>query len=235
MAAATANGLVLFDAGGTARQVLTRRDGLISDHITDAAFTRDGMALATPAGLSFVGPGGTESLYAFQGLVNNHVYALGARAESGGLLAGTLGGLSMLEARAVRRNLTVANSGLRHNWITAVLPMEDGGYLVGTYGAGVERMSAAGVVTTVDLPAGVARDLIVNPNALFAASGHVYAGTLDHGMLVFSAATGRWSNVVEGLPSRNVTAFAERDGELYVGTANGLVRIAELKLEARIR
>ncbi len=42
VAAATANGLVLFDAGGKARQVLTRRDGLISDHVTDAAFTPAG-------------------------------------------------------------------------------------------------------------------------------------------------------------------------------------------------
>ncbi len=68
----------------------------------------------------------------------------------------------------MRRNLTVANSGLKHNWITALLPIEDGGYLVGTYGAGVQRMSAAGVVTTLDLPAGVPRDVIVNPNALLA-------------------------------------------------------------------
>ncbi len=196
MAAATANGLVLFDAEGKARQVLTRRDGLISDHITDAAFTSSGLALATAAGLSFVGETGTESLYAFQGLVNNHVYALGARADSNRLLAGTLGGLSMLEANAVRRNLTVANSGLKHNWITALLPIEDGGFLVGTYGAGVQRMSAAGVVTTVDLPAGVARDVIINPNALFRDAGACVCGHArprDAGVSLLRRAAGRVS------------------------------------------
>jgi ligand-binding sensor domain-containing protein len=36
--------------------------------------------------------------------------------------------------------------------------------------------------------------------------------------------------MTSGLPSLNVTAFATRDGVLYVGTQNGLVRIAESKL-----
>jgi ligand-binding sensor domain-containing protein len=49
-------------------------------------------------------------------------------------------------------------------------------------------------------------------------------------MLVFDTASARWSLVAQGLPSLNVTAFAERDGELYLGTENGLVRIAEAKL-----
>ena len=40
----------------------------------------------------------------------------------------------------------------------------------------------------------------------------------------------RWSPYHRGLPSLNVTAFAARDGELYIGTENGLVRIAEAKL-----
>jgi ligand-binding sensor domain-containing protein len=34
-----------------------------------------------------------------------------------------------------------------------------------------------------------------------------------------------------GLPSENVTAMAERGGEIYVGTENGLVRIAERALD----
>ena len=36
-AVATANGLVLFDAGPAKRQVLRRAQGLISDHVTDVA------------------------------------------------------------------------------------------------------------------------------------------------------------------------------------------------------
>jgi ligand-binding sensor domain-containing protein len=222
MAAATADGLVLFDRQGMPRQTLTRRDGLISDHVTDVAFTRGGMTLATPAGITFVTPSGAESLYAFQGLVNNHVYTVATRNES--LLA-------------VERHLTVANSGLKHTWITALAPappsMGAGGWLVGTYGGGLMTLSADGTrFAPVELPTGAPRDLVINPNALLVTHEHIYAGTLAHGMLAFDERSGRWSVVTRGLPSLNVTAFAERDGVLYVGTENGLVRIAEDKLAA---
>jgi ligand-binding sensor domain-containing protein len=228
--AATANGLVLFDAQGIPRQIITRRDGLISDHVTDIDFTRTGTALATPAGITFIEPSGTESLYAFQGLVNNHVYAL-ANAASGELLAGTLGGISILRSNKVQRNLTITNSALSHNWITALLPMPDSKVLVGTYGAGLEALDSEGNFSPIELPAGTPRDLVINPNAVYATSSHLYAGTLGHGLLVYSLASNRWSAIVTGLPSLNVTAFAARDGELYVGTENGLVRIPEATLQ----
>ena len=238
IAAATANGLVLFDAQGRPRQTLTRRDGLISDHVTDVSFTRNGTALATPAGITFLGQSGAESLYAFQGLVNNHVYAL-ASSGNGQLLAGTLGGISILKEGAVERTLTVTNSALKHNWITALLPVPDSAaagtlptdtMLVGTYGAGLEALDGQGRFTPIELPAGTPRDLVINPNALYATSSHIYAGTLGNGMLVYSLSSGRWSAVTSGLPSLNVTAFAGRGGEIYVGTENGLVRIREANL-----
>ena len=232
MAVATANGLVLFDRSGTPRQVLGRRDGLISEHVTDVAFNRDTMTVATPAGLSFVGPSGVESLYAFQGLVNNHVYALGVAPDGDGLVAATLGGVSLLQAGAVRRNVTATNSGLRHNWITAVLPVPafaGGGYVLGTYGGGLMRMDPAGEMASM---AGAPRDGIINPNALLATETHLYAGSMGGGLWVYGRASGRWQQVTAGLPSRNVTALAARDGELYVGTENGLVHIAEAQLPA---
>lgn len=238
IAAATANGLVLFDAQGRPRQTLTRRDGLISDHVSDVSFTHDGTALATPAGVTFLGQSGAESLYAFQGLVNNHVYAL-ASVGSGQLLAGTLGGISIFKAGAVERNLTVTNSALKHNWITALLPMPDGAgpgtspsntMLVGTYGAGLETLDGQGRFAPIELPAGTPGGLVINPNALYATASHIYAGTLGNGMLVYSFYSGRWSAVTSGLPSLNVTAFAGRGGAIYVGTENGLVRIPEANL-----
>jgi hypothetical protein len=232
MAAATANGFVLFDASGQPRQTLTRRDGLISDHINDIAFTASGATLATPAGLTFLSSSGATSLYAFQGLVNNHVYALGVSPDAKQLLAGTLGGLSLLDANApsVRRNLTATNSSLRHNWITSILAEPDGGWLIGTYGAGIERMNSSGSFTPIDLPGNAPRDLVINPNAMLSTTSAVYAGTLGHGLLVFLNTTQRWSLIARGLPSLNVTAFAQRDGQLYVGTDNGLVRIPEQML-----
>jgi ligand-binding sensor domain-containing protein len=228
MVAATANGLALFDASGKERQVLTRRDGLISDHITDVAGTRKGLALATPAGLTFVDADGTSSLYGFQGLVNNHVYAIAVQPDGDTLLAGTLGGVSLLSAEAVQRNLTVGNSGLKHNWITAAVAMPGGGWMVGTYGAGVMRLEKDGHFTPMD---GATREMVVNPNAMLATGSHVFTGTLGQGLWVWSRATGRWTQWTQGLPSGNVTALAERNGELYVGTEDGLVRIAEHSLD----
>ncbi|WP_158787269.1 hypothetical protein [Granulicella sp. L46] len=230
MDAATADGLVLFDAQGRPRQTLTQRDGLISNHITDVTFEGAVTVLATSAGISFLGPSGAESLYAFQGLVNNHVYALASAGPSGQLLAGTLGGLSILKSNAVERNLTVSNSSLKHNWITALLPSTDNTTLVGTYGAGVETLDSQGHFTPIELPPGMPRNLVINPNALYATASHIYAGTLGNGMLVYSVASGRWSAVTNGLPSLNITAFAARAGQIYIGTENGLVRIPEANL-----
>jgi hypothetical protein len=226
MAVATANGLVLFDAAGKPRQVLTRRDGLISDHVTDVVYSGNRMTIATPAGLTFVDDTGVQSLYAFQGLVNNHVYALAASADGTELLAGTLGGVSMLTQETVRKNLTVANSGLRHNWITAALPVGSG-YMVGTYGAGIMRLDSTGHFTPMDL---ATRNMVINPNAMLATPTHIFAGSLSQGLWSYARASQHWSQITAGLPSLNVTAFAARDGELYVGTQNGLVRIAESKL-----
>ncbi len=57
--------------------------------------------------------------------------------------------------------------------------------------------------------------------------GAVYAGSLDRGLFVFDRASGRWTNTAMGLPSRNVTAVVAGKGYVYVGTDNGLVRMAE--------
>ena len=232
MDVATANGLVLFDPGKTTpteRQVLLRRDGLISDQVTDIGFTRDGMTLATPAGLTFFTPSGAQSLYAFQGLVNNHVYTLAAERTNGRVLAGTLGGISILDDETVRQNVTLKNSGLKRNWITALLrvPQTDAQdtWFVGTYGGGVVQMDGAGHVTSMDVA-----DVVINPNAMFETPQHVLAGSLDDGLLVYNRGSRHWSRITAGLPSKNVTAFAESGGELYVGTDNGIVRIAETRL-----
>jgi ligand-binding sensor domain-containing protein len=163
-------------------------------------------------------------LYAFQGLVNNHVYALGASGDR--LVAGTLGGISLLNAGSVRRNLTTATSGLKHNWITGVVAVGDE-WLVGTYGAGVLRLAADGSVSSTEA---TRMGTVVNPTAMAADGRMVLAGTLGQGLLVSDAAGVRWRTITAGLPSLNVTALAIRNGVVYVGTENGLVKIAEEKL-----
>jgi hypothetical protein len=225
VAVATANGLVMFDRDGRQKQVLARDAGLIADHVTDVALYGDGMVLATPAGITFLDASGAHSMYAFQGLVNNHVYALGASGDQ--LVAGTLGGLSLLAGGEVRRNITTANSGLKHNWITGLAAVGNE-WLVGTYGAGVLRLAEDGSVTSTDA---TRAGMVVNPTAMVADGRVVLAGTLGQGLMVGDATGTRWKAVTAGLPSLNVTALALHNGIVYVGTENGLVRISEDKLQ----
>jgi ligand-binding sensor domain-containing protein len=225
IAVATANGLVMFDSGGTPRQVLGREQGLLADHVTDVAFSGSTIIAATSAGISFIDRDGIRSLYAFQGLVNNHVYTIGM--DGGRVLAGTLGGLSVIQDRSVLASYTTANSHLRHNWITA-LEKVDGEWFAGTYGSGVQALDAAPNGTAEwrgfpDLPKG----MIVNPNALAASATRVYAGSLGDGLFVYDRAQKRWSRARVGLPSLNVTALTTANGYLYAGTDNGLVRMRE--------
>ena len=221
VAVATANGLALFDTRGRQRQVLGPADGLIANHVTDVLLHPDGMTIATPAGLTFLDGAGQRSLYAFHGLVNNHAYALAAAGHR--LLVGTLGGLSVLEGDVVRASYTTTNSELPHNWITSVAAVGED-WFVGTYGAGVLRFDATGDWHTFpDLPG----TFEVNPNALLVTPLHVFAGTLGRGLYVYNRSARRWTALTAGLPSHNVTALAEHNGTIYVGTDNGLIHFPE--------
>ncbi len=218
-AVATANGLVMFDRNAARRRVV---EGLIANQVTDVVLRSDGSVVAaTPAGVSFMDASGINSIYAFQGLVNNHVYAL---AQDGWrTLAGTLGGLSILDGAAVKASYTTSNSGLKHNWITAILPVGRD-FFVGTYGAGVALLTNRGDWETFGDLRG---NLEINPNAMTSTPGAVYAGTLDRGLAVYHLSTGRWTFFTAGLPSRNVTALEARGGILYIGTDNGLIKAPE--------
>jgi ligand-binding sensor domain-containing protein len=218
-AVATANGLVLFDSSGRPKQVLGRAEGLIADHVTDLVMNAGGMTVATPAGLTFIDRDGSRSLYAFHGLVNNHVYALGSAGSE--VLAGTLGGVSMLDHGIIHANYTTANSPLTHNWITAVVRVDEE-WFVGTYGGGLFRLDANGRWQRF---ADLTGPIEINPNAMAVTGTHVFAGTLSRGLLAFDRQTQRWTTLEAGLPSMNVTALAADGDHLYVGTDNGLVRI----------
>ena len=222
---ATANGLVFLDSSLRIRQTLLRANGLIANHVTDVVPTETGLALATPSGITFLEPNGTRSIYAFHGLVNNHVYALSREADQ--LIVGTLGGLSILEKDTVKANLTSANSGLKHNWITAIASVGKQHY-IGSYGGGVVKLNPTLQIETFpDMP----KDLIINPNAMLVTAKAVYVGTLGRGLGVYNRKQERWRFVEFGLPSPNVTAFAINGDTLYIGTENGLVRVPEKNLE----
>jgi hypothetical protein len=223
---ATANGLVRFDDSGSEQQVLTRADGLIADHVTDVVAYGGGLALATPAGLTFLDATGARSMYAFHGLVSNHVYALAVSGDE--LMAGTLGGLSLLNKGDVAMNYTTTTSNLKHNWITAVVPVGSE-WMVGTYGAGIVGLDRSGRFSSFETGSG---PFEVNPNAMLVTTNYVLAGTLGEGLYLYDRQAGRWSVIRDGLPSLNVTALAAANGFIYIGTDNGLVRIPEQKLHS---
>jgi ligand-binding sensor domain-containing protein len=230
----TANGLVLLDGSAAApveRQVLTRRDGLAADQVTDIAFTENGTMLATPAGVTVLTRSGAESIGSFQGLANNHVYALAGEPGSSVALAGTLAGVSVMDGLSVTSTVSLRNSSLPRNWITAVARMGAPGaqplWFVGTYGGSVVQLDGAGRITRLDTPT---PNAVINFNALLVTPQHVFAGTLENGLLVYDRGRRRWTQIVSGLPSLNVTAFAARGGEIYVGTTNGIVRVPEQAL-----
>jgi ligand-binding sensor domain-containing protein len=228
VAVATANGLAMFDAGGHLRQVLDRESGLIASNVTDILFgdKPESLVVATPAGLSFVDQGRVTSMYAFEGLVNNHVYTLAKR--NGELFAGTLGGFSLLKNGLVEASYTTANSALRQNWITA--SANSGGDLyLGTYGSGVVRLTPQGDLIGFREFGPSQGRVEVNPNAMLATAEALYVGTAGRGLAVLRNGTERWVFLTEGLPSLNVTALAAKDGALYVGTDNGLVRMTDAR------
>jgi ligand-binding sensor domain-containing protein len=223
-AVGTANGLVLFDGAGQQRQVLTKSDGLIANNVSDVLLRGESMIVATPAGITTIAPSGTSSIYAFHGLVCNHVYTLAASGTR--VLAGTLGGLSILDSGVVTASFTTANSGLKHNWITGIVPVGNE-WFAGTYGGSVMKLDANGRWSEFEDFRSSAE---INPGAMLATDRAVYAGTLGQGLAIYSRTSGRWHLMERGLPSRNVTAIAQHDGVLYVGTDNGLVRVTESRL-----
>jgi ligand-binding sensor domain-containing protein len=123
-------------------------------------------------------------------------------------------------------NLTTANSGLKHNWITA-LARAGKEWMIGTYGGGIYALDSSGQVEQFET---ATAPFEVNPNAMLVTQRHVLAGTLGRGLYVFDRSSRRWRTVQDGLPSDNVTALAAANGYIYVGTDNGLVRVAEQAL-----
>ena len=142
---------------------------------------------------------------------------------AGVLAVGTLGGLTSMQKGLVKASFTAGNSGLKQNWITAVVRVGDE-WMIGTYGSGVMGLDSDGRIHPYET---ASAPVEINPNAMLVTKDHVFAGTLGNGMYVYDREKQHWQIVRDGLPSENVTAFTEGNGYIYIGTDNGLVRIQE--------
>jgi ligand-binding sensor domain-containing protein len=238
MLAATAQGLVRFDADGAHTTRLTAADGLLSNAVTHVAVLSaqpahasgkqatgaahhaqaTSLVCATGRGLSFGGAGHWRGLTTVQGLPSNSLYAVATRGRS--LFVGTLGGLAEVEAGRVVRVFTDANSRLTHNWVTALCVVGER-LFVGTYGGGVFELTPAGELRPLTDATG---QFVVNPNALWSDGARLYAGTTD-GAWVFELRTQRWQHLQAELPAPTVLSITGDDRYVYFGTTGGIARI----------
>ena len=165
-----------------------------------------------------------KSIYAFHGLVNNHIYTMAVEGDQ--LYLGTLGGISRVSQMRVTESWTQMDSGLKRNWVNAMISIEKQ-LFVGTYGSGIQLRTESGEWR--DFPA-LPEDLEMNPNALYFDGRYLFCGTLDRGFYVYDTKNRSWKNVSRELPSRNVTSFASENDLLYVGTEGGLLQMKYDKL-----
>jgi ligand-binding sensor domain-containing protein len=222
----TANGLVIITPEGN-RRVFREHDGLLSDRVMQAVpLDPQGkrVAIATAQGFTLKEGEAMKSIFAFHGLVNNHVYAIAARSDQ--IFLGTLGGISRLRNLSVQESWTQVDSGLKRNWVNALLSL-DRTLIVGTYGSGLQARTESGDWIQFDaLP----QDFEVNPNALFSNGTQVFCGTLDRGFYVYQPAKDSWKQFSQALPSQNVTSFAQGQGSVLVGTDHGILQISYDKI-----
>jgi ligand-binding sensor domain-containing protein len=218
----TANGLAVVKPDGS-RRVYRTADGLLSDRVMQAVpLDAQGkrVAIATAQGFTLMEDGQLKSLYAFHGLVNNHVYSIAADDDQ--IYVGTLGGISRIRNMQVVSSWTQMDSGLRRNWVNALLAV-DHKLLVGTYGSGIQERGESGDWSAFSqLP----ETFEVNPNAFFFDGRYVFCGTLDRGAYVYDTRNNAWKQLRSRLPGPNVTAFARAGSFLLVATDRGLLQVS---------
>ncbi len=179
------------------------------------AATSDGVAIGYAQGVLLPGQ---RLLSAFHGLPGNQALALAA---GPGLFVGTPSGLGDIEARRVAWRVVSGDGKLPHPWVTALRTSGDK-LLIGTYGGGVTRRSAAGRFE----PFVETEGLKVNAGCLVEWQGRFYAGTDGRGLWRTSAEGGRFEPLSLTLPSPRVTALLADGDSLWVGTDEGLARVA---------
>lgn len=220
----TANGLAVIEPDGT-RKIYKEKDGLLSDRVMQALpldVSGKRVGIATAQGFTIKEGADFKSIYAFHGLVNNHVYSLASDGKQ--VFLGTLGGISKLFGMQVTENWTRMDSGLKRNWVNA-LAVVDHELYVGTYGSGLQIRSASG-----EWREAFPEEFEVNPNAFFFDGRYFFCGTLDRGFYFYDVSSKTWNHFEKGLPGQSVTAFAADSNHVYAATDHGLLQISYDKL-----
>lgn len=197
---------------------ITTADGLVGNRVSAVCPIPGGKVYATESGLTFDVRGKLRSIYAFHGLVNNHVYSCAQAGEK--LYVGTLGGISVISNFKVVKSFRPGDSPLKSGWISALAVLGNELY-IGTYGDGIMKLSKEKFWTFYD-DIGAFE---VNQGAIVGSDGRVLVGSTERGLLILDKASSEWVFVREGLTSDSVTAIAVGDKYVYVGTNAGITLI----------
>lgn len=136
-------------------------------------------------------------------------------------------GLAALDAPLLTRTaawfpLVFGDPGAETDVVTALAPLPDGGAVAGTDDGGVARIGPSGEVSALRLADPRANE--VNPGAAAPVAGGVLVGTQGGGLvLARPRGSGLEAGRPGGLDRLPATAILAGDGELLVGTADGVV------------
>jgi ligand-binding sensor domain-containing protein len=230
----TARGATRVRAGQATH--FTTADGLPDDHVNAILAESDAVRLATTRGFAEIGPAGVARITPEHGLPTTRLTSL-ARAADGALWVGGAQGAAAwtgtrwTTARALRGELP-------DDVVTAVAAVGEELW-VGTYASGLARHRDGRwtILREPEVPSSW-----VNPGALVPFADRVWVGTVERGLMVSPRLRpgedeGRWRalTAADGLPSDDVTALAEDDGALWVGTRGGIARVALTSIVGGLR
>ncbi len=202
-------------ADAPAFQTYTQRDGLAADYVTSIAFTPDGAVwIGTPRGATRVQDRYWVTYTAANGFGNSWISGIAVGGDGKVYFATNGGGLTVFDG-AARKTITTSNSAILSNYLTAVAVDKQNRVWVGTYGAGIARLTGE-TWTKSNLG-----NNYVNALALDA-SGNPWVATND-GAFFFDGQ--RWTQFTQaaGLASSRVSAVAVApDGRIWFATDNGV-------------
>jgi len=210
----TARGLTRID--GESVKTLGRKAGIPHDHVLSLLVRRDGSIVVGTA-RGFVTVKGDRVVRPKRERKADRwaVWSIAEDAEGTLWLGTTVGLIEWPESGPWTRH-SMLEGVLPDNWVTAVVPDEDGLW-VGTYAAGVVRLELGeSSVTSTELGGGR-----INPSGLTLDAGWLYASTMG-GLLRRRASGGDWRRMDDVLLGKDTKAVVRADDGLWVATRRGI-------------
>ena len=220
---ATSLGVAIFDDKFKQIQFIKEEDGLIGENVAHIRHLKEKTVFSTNKGITIEEKGFLKSLYAFHGLINNHVYCSEVIDEI--IYLGTLGGITLIKDDAVLKSYTTSNSNLSANWITSLVNVNKDLY-IGTYGGGVDRLGKDGKWINFYPVIGK-----LEVNSLYYDKPLLFVGTLDKGVFIYNGEKDRWFNLKRGLSSLNVTSIIAEAKYIYFGTDCGITKMPRTEVQ----